>query len=47
MTIRRKEHVNLLIDEVQVGDITQFGEDVGYQKVEIPQDSFSDEVSVS
>jgi len=46
MSYSRREKTNWMTDEVQVNDITQFGEDIGYQKVEIPQNSFSDEVSV-
>jgi len=47
MSYQRREKTNWMTDEVQVGDATQFGEDIGYQKVEISQNSFSDEVSVS
>jgi len=47
MSYSRREKTNWMTDEVSTNDITQFGEDIGYQKVDISKDTFSDEVSVT
>jgi len=45
MSEKEAKYLNKMEDTIEVGDATQIGEDIGFQKVDIPQSSFSDEVS--